>query len=265
MKPTASNSYFKLVGHWDIKKMIERSRKVEGTSTLKVEDGILKTKSGSINERAYIYEKIYVPTGGWIEIEFLAKSVSGVGNATVDTYDDPSFDSDSASDGRNIVDRNWKPYRLSGTAENGLNYVRILLGQWRSSVGETWFKNITIKGYNLNPQPDIRFAAIKGSKSKWNLDDATGSYANEGVIAATYKTTYIEVEHAPFRTWSKPVYSATVLRDGNPTNIMATIGTNPTTSDRICRIYLVNPATGSRIDPADIADDVTIFFEAKSR
>ncbi|MFE3973190.1 MULTISPECIES: hypothetical protein [unclassified Peribacillus] len=265
MLPSAALTFYSKLGHWDLEKMIARDKRKDGSSTLFVDAGVLKCKSTAIDERAYTFENVFVPTGGWIEVEFQAKVISGTGQMSTDVYGDASFTGDPTTDSVTITDKNWKYYRFACPTEMNKNYLRILFGLWKSAIGEVWFRDISIKGYNMNPYPDVRFAAFKGSGSSWGLDDGIGQYANEGIVSVKLMSDYLEVQHVPFNTWYKPVYSATVLRDGNATNIMATIGTNPTNPERYCRIYLVNPGTGAKVDPRSISGDMTIFFEAKAR
>lgn len=265
MQASAVVSYYSKLGHWDLHKMIERDKRKDGSSTMVVENSIMKIKSTSIEDRAYTFHNIFIPTGGWVEVEFMAKAVSGVGKYSVNLYDAPTFDGTGSDDDITISDRDWKYYRHAYPATKGKNYLRLLFGQWRNTIGEVWFKEVTIKGYNTNPHPDFRFAAIKGKGTSWNVDDGLGGYANDGIIGAVQKSDYIEVEFVPFNTWYQPSFQVSALRDGNDNNYIPIVGIQATNPNRYCRIYIMNPTTGKFLNAKDITTDMTIFFEAKGR
>lgn len=261
MIPTPVTSVYTAFGHWDLEKMIARDVRKEGASTLVVDDRILKCTSTSIVERAYTFHTVYVPTGGWVEVEFMAKAVSGEGNFYVGAYESPSFTSAYEQDSTRIIDRDWKYYRINFPSRAGKNYIRMLWGLVQDTVGEVWFKSISVKTFNTNPHPDFRFAAIKGSKSSWKLDDGVGSYSNEGIISVSLGSSWLDVQFVPFNTWGKPVFSANVLRDNNTGNWICSVGT---VDERNFRIYFIKPSTGDVMDPRDATEDLTVIVEAKA-
>jgi hypothetical protein len=264
MIPQPVTSVYTALGHWDLEKMIARDVRKEGDSTMVVDGGILKCKSTSIVDRAYTFHTIFVPTGGWVEVEFMAKVVSGEGNFFIGGYESNSFAAAYEQDSVRFTQKDWQYYRVQFPARSGKNYIRALWGLVEDAVGEVWFRNITIKTFNANPHPDVRFAAIKGSKSSWSIDDAVGSYANEGIISVKLGASgakWLEVQYVPFNTWGKAVFSANVLRDGNTGNWMCSVGTQ---DDQTFRIYFIKPSTGEIMDPRDATADLTVIVEAKS-
>jgi hypothetical protein len=264
MIPTPVTSVYTMLGHWDLEKMIARNVRKDGASTMTVDGGILKCKSTSIVERAYTFHRVYVPTGGWVEVEFMAKVVSGEGDVYMGGYETPSFSAAFEQDTLKLTDKNWKYYRMQFPSRANKNYIRTLWGLAEGTVGEVWFRSISVKTFNTNPHPDFRFAAIKGSKTTWNLDDGVGAYSNEGIISVTLQDAWLEVRMVPFNTWSKPVFSANVLRDGNTGNWMASVGTVTDVDDYSFRVYFVKPSTGAIMNPRDATEDLTVIVEAKA-
>lgn len=264
MQPNALCTYSFKPGHHDLLKMVARDKRLEGSGSISVTNGILKCKSKAIDERAYVFWSTYLPLGSWMEVEFVAKAVSGQGHVSGDIYAENSFVVEGSNDplSSNVeISGDWKPYRFVIAGGMDQRYARLVFGQWRSVVGETWFRNINIKVYNSNLIPETRFAVIKGYKNNWYLDDKVGRFANQGVSSVEVEEDRLVVTIAGPRTWGMPVMTAHLQHRNNP-GYTAKVYTWDSFTQ--CRIYLVNK-DGNVVKPTSIQEELTISFSASAR
>ncbi|MFT8319350.1 MAG: hypothetical protein ABF649_00775 [Bacillus sp. (in: firmicutes)] len=264
MQPNATCTYTFKPGHHDLLKMVARDKRLDGNGSLSVSNGILKCKSNSITERAYVFWNTYLPLGGWMEVQFVAKAVSGSGNVSGDVYEENDFvvegDIDPISSNVDITG-DWKPYRFIIQGGMSNRYARLVFGLWKSVVGEVWFRNINIKVYNSNIVPEQRFAVIKGYKNNWYLDDKVGRFGNQGVSSVEVEDDRLVVTIAGPRTWGMPVMTAHLQHRNNP-GYRAEVYTWDSFTQ--CRIYIVNK-DGNVVSPTSIQEELTISFMAYAR
>lgn len=267
MRPDAHLSFYELLGHWDLRKMIAEDSRIDGSSTITATEGILRTKSVSLSDRAFVYETFFIPNGGWVECTFAARAISGTGKFSYNSYPTNIIDGSNEKDYIDITDKDWKYYRFAVPATAGDNYVRFLFGQWKDVIGETEFKDIKFRGFNINPKPDFRCGTIRGRANSWEIYDsektsnAQSGYFNYGLfeVSRQYPFQILDVRMIPFRSWYRPNIQATVMGDNSSADqITASVHPAINTSDPDTWFRIKLYKAGKELNLDSLSDPIEI-------
>lgn len=242
---------------------IEKSR-VSGDGFVKVEGGVLKTRSNANNELAFGWFPLTVGLEGYVEVLFEAKRVSGsstdflqsggVGYFAFDTNKPVSGISGNVQDWTKIKSSEWKSYRFVIPSQLTTPFVAIVFGCFTNSIGEFWFRRFEINVYNgPQSQPDMRVGKIIKDGSGWRVDKDPQGSSNIGMKSIEVQSTYLRVHYDWIQAWNDPIVVCSIdASSGRAGWIAQPAGINREAST----IQIIN-SSGSVVAPSSIS---TIFI-----
>jgi hypothetical protein len=235
-----------------------------GTIYVSPEDNCLITNSPGNDDKAYAYENIYVPPGGFVEITCEARQYDNWkgGRISVDLHPNNDTVGGNNVDYVEVEDQEWRPYKLVVPSKPGSEYLSVTLGVWGVSVGKAGYRNIEIKVYGTAmTSPQIRSAMLRGQGSAWDPDDDLLRFANTGVTAIEAYSQYLIVRYRAFESWYRPVCFAQWDQFGGKNKYYCLVGG---ATHESCTVYIIDATTGAIVNPTSLAGTVFINFMAVS-
>jgi hypothetical protein len=235
-----------------------------GTVYLSTEDNALITNSPGNDDKAYAYENIYVPPGGFVEISCEARQYDNWkgGRIAVDLHTTKAVVGGGNVDYIEVEDQEWRPYKMVVPSRPGYEYLSVTFGVWAVSVGKAGFRNIEIKVYGTSMNTlQSRAGMLRGVGSAWDVDDDVDRFVNTGISAVEAYSGYLIVRYRAFETWHRPVCFAQMDQYGGKNKYYCLVGG---ATHESCTVYIIDATTGAPVNPTSLSGTVFVNFMAVS-